>query len=488
MSQKQLQLYKSHPQLPRPWNQNLAEKHSSSNGTHPRRVLSLFDSVCIIVGTIIGSGIFATAPFIASNTNSFWLLITIWIAGGLIALVGACCFAELMTTNQDVVGGDYIYLRNAYGRPIAFMFAWSAFWIVRPGNIGAMAMIFAEYFRHVVSVSWELVVYTLGAVILLSITNLVGLRFGKGVQNLLTSAKVVGILAIVLLAVLKPAKDLDLPNGQTTVASLWVAMVLVMFTYGGWNDIAFVTGEIRNPKKNLLRSLVLGTLIVTAIYVAVNIAYVVGLGYESMASSTAVATDLTRQALGEDSVLGQRSSQLISFLVCISSLGAINGMILTGPRVYYAVGRDVRPLKFLSRWSQQRDVPWEAVVLQTIVTIGLILICLSFDNAFEVIVVVTAPYFWAFLGLTVIALIVLRFRTGFQQSADDPAAGIFRVPWYPLPPIFFAIVCFGLLYNTIDFLFDQGYEIPFVAVSGVMAVGVVLSFVFSAIRFRVESN
>ena len=467
----------------------MVEQPPQSTKNQPRRVLSLFDAVCIIVGTIIGSGIFATAPFIASNTNSFGLLIVIWIGGGLIAMVGAFCFAELMTTNQDAVGGDYVYLKKAYGRQVAFMFAWAAFWIIRPGNIGAMAMIFAQYFEAVAPLgSWDLIVYALGAVILLSISNLVGLRFGKGVQNLLTSAKVIGILAIVILAVLKPAPDLDLPNGHTTISSLWVAMVLVMFTYGGWNDISFVTGEIRDPKKNLFRCLVLGTLTVTAIYVAVNIAYVVGLGYQNMAGSSAVATDLARQALGEDSALGQRSSQLIAFLVCISCLGAINGMILTSPRVYYAVGRDVRPLRFLSQWSHQRDVPWQAIVLQTVVTIGLILICLRFKNAFEVIVVVTAPYFWAFLGITVFALIVLRNRTGFQQSTDDPKAGIFRVPWYPLPPIFFAAICFGLLYNTINYLFKQEYGIPFAVVSGVMAVGVLLSFLFSAKKYQADSG
>jgi amino acid transporter len=467
----------------------LVEQPSNSTGSQPRRVLSLFDSVCIIVGTIIGSGIFATAPFIARNTNSFGLLIAIWIVGGLLALVGALCFAELMSTNQDVVGGDYVYLKKAYGRPVAFMFAWAAFWIIRPGNIGAMAMIFAEYFRKIFSLgSWDLVIYALGAVVLLSMTNLAGLRFGKGAQNLLTTAKVIGILAIVLLTLLRPAKDLDLPSGPTTMASLWVAMVLVMFTYGGWNDISFVTGEIRDPKKNLFRSLVLGTLTVTAIYVAVNIAYVVGLGYQNMASSTAVATDLARQTLGEDSTLGQRSSQLIALLVCISCLGAINAMILTSPRVYYAVGRDVRPLKFLSRWSQQRDVPWEAIVLQTVVTMGLILICLKYQNAFEVIVIVTAPYFWAFLGLTILALIVLRVRTGFQPSEDDRQAGVFRVPLYPLPPILFAGICFGLLYNTINYLFSRGYGIPFAAVSGVMAVGILLSLLFSAKKYQADPN
>lgn len=463
--------------------ESTSEKNVASN--QPRRILSLFDAVCIIVGTIIGSGIFATAPFIAQNANNFALLIVLWIVGGLVALVGALCFAELMTTNQNVVGGDYIYLKKAYGRPIAFMFAWAAFWIIRPGNIGAMAMIFAQYFNQILpGGEFSRVLYGLAAVVLLSVTNLLGLKQGKVLQNLLTTAKVLGILAIVVLAAIRPAEQLNLPAPNSASGSIWLAMILIMFTYGGWNDISFVTGEIRDPKRNLFRSLWMGTLTVTAIYVAVNIAFVVGLGYEAMANSQAVATDLSRQALGADSILGQRSGQLIAALVCISCLGAINGMILTSPRIYYAVGRDLKPLSFLSEWNRNRDVPWQAILLQAIVTIGLISICLLYQDAFEVLVVVTAPYFWGFLALTVFALMVLRIKKSFQPSLDDLDAGIYRVPLYPLPPVFFGAVCIGLLYNAITYLFAQKYEVAFAVVTGVMVVGIVLSLLFSRPKFQ----
>jgi len=398
--------------------------------------------------------------------------------------VGATCFAELMTTHQNVVGGDYIYLKKAYGRPVAFMFAWAAFWIIRPGNIGAMAMIFAQYFNQILPGGVHApVIYGLSVVVLLSVANLLGLKQGKGLQNLLTTAKVLGILAIVVLAAIRPADHLELPGRDASSGSLWLAMILIMFTYGGWNDISFVAGEIREPKKNLFRSLFLGTFAVCAIYVIVNIAFVWGLGYETMANSQAVATDLARQALGAESLLGQRSGQLIAALVCVSCLGAINGMILTSPRIYYAVGRDFRPLAFLSQWNRSRDVPWQAILLQAIVTIGLISICLLYRNAFEVIVVVTAPYFWAFLALTVVALIVLRFKTDFRPSMDDRDAGIYRVPLYPLPPVFFGGVCMGLLYNAITYLYAMKYGVAFAVVSGLMGVGVVLSLCFSGPRF-----
>lgn len=456
------------------------------SNAQPRRVLSLFDSVCIIVGTIIGSGIFKTSPEIAQNSSGFPVLILLWILGGVVALIGALCFAELMTTNRNEVGGDYVYLKKAYGRPIAFMFAWAAFWIIRPGNIAAMAMIFAEYFNQIIpGGDYSQVIYAVAAVGLLSVTNLLGLKQGKGVQNALTVAKVVGILAIVTIAFASPAPSLDLTMaGSQSDDSLWLAMILVMFTYGGWNDIAFVTGEIRDPKKNLFRSLLLGTMVVTLVYVLINVAFVIGLGYETMASSKAVATELTQQALGAETTFGQRSGQLIAALVCVSCLGAINGMILTSPRIYYALGRDVRPLRALAEWSSQRNTPWQSVVLQSLVTIGLLLVCLRYQDAFKVVVVCTAPYFWGFLGLTVLSLIVMRVKSRSQSLPDDE--GTYRVPLFPLPPIFFAAVCGGLFYNSITYIQFRGFYTAFFVVTGLMAIGVVLGLILTHKSFHVE--
>ena len=448
----------------------------------PERVLSLFDAVCIIVGTIIGSGIFATAPGVAQNANGFGWMVGLWVAGGLISLVGAMCFAELMTTHQQSVGGDYVYLKKAYGKPVAFMFAWAAFWIVRPGNIGAMAMTFARYFNEIVSIGpYSEVIFAVIAVLALSVTNLIGLRSGKGVQNVLTSAKVLGILAIVALAFIKPAESLDLPT-PSTEGSLWLAMIFVMFTYGGWNDIAFVTGEIREPKKNLFRSLLFGTLTVATVYVLVNIAFVFGLGYNSMASSQSVATDLASHALGSDSTLGQRSSQLIAALVCISCLGAINGMIITSPRIYYALGQDVKPLRFLAQWNQRSAVPWQAIMLQATVTIILIFICLQYKDGFEVILVTTAPYFWGFLGLTIMSMVVLRMKTSKSELTNEKE-GVYRVPLFPLPAIFFFVVCGALVYSSIGHVNFKEYWLAFGVVTALMGIGIVLGFILTQKRF-----
>ena len=463
--------------------------HPSVNDRQqPRRVLTLLDAVCIIVGTIIGAGIFETTPLIASNAGGIYWLIALWLLGGLLALIGAICFAELTTSNQDAVGGDYVYLKKAAGRPLAFLFAWAAFWVIRPGNIGAMAMIFARYFDEIVPIPGDSVVpYAMLAVVLLSAANLIGMYQGKWVQNILTITKVTGILIIVGLAFLFPADaSFAKPSTPLTGGSILLAMVLIMFTFGGWNDISFVAAEIKSPQKNLFRSLVIGTLGVTAIYILINLAFCVGLGFEAMASSQAVAADVVKEALGSNSLIGLESSRLVSALVCISCLGAINGIILTSPRIYFAAGQDYPQLGVLGRWDRKRDLPWPATMAQAAVTVVLLLVCYTYSNAFEVILITTAPVFWLFLGITALTLIILRFRpasrsnTGNQPSPETPGnadAPVFRVPLFPLPPLILAAACLAMVYTSVDYLIANQYWLAAGLIGTIMLIGIGLAVV-----------
>ena len=455
----------------------------------PRRSLTLFDCICIIVGTIIGSGIFKTAPDVASYAGSFGWMIAFWMFGGILSLVGALCFAELSTMHREHVGGDYIYLKKAYGRPLAFMFAWASFWIIRPGNICAMGMAFAIYFDQIIPIdSWtpfeggNLIPYALLSVGLLSGMNLIGLRTGKGTQNLLTSAKVIGIGGIVFVAFLfaTPPESQSITTKAPSLGSAWMAMVFVMFTFGGWNDIALVAGEVKDPEKNLFRSLVLGTVLVTLIYVVVNLAFVYALGFSGMSQSEAVSTETVKSTFGGATWLGRSSGALISALVCVSCLGAINGMILTGPRIYYSAGRDFPPLAFLAQWSKQRDVPWQATLLQAMITFCLILLCLGYKDAFQVIVAVVSPYFWGFLGLTAISLIVFRLGGG-SKGGSKVAEGQkgFRVPLFPLEPIILLAVCIGLVGASINWVIFNKYWTASLVVAGIRAAGVVVGIVLS---------
>lgn len=472
--------------------------HPSVNGPQqPRRVLTLLDAVCLIVGTIIGAGIFETTPQIAAQAGGIYWLIALWLLGGLLALIGAVCFAELTTANQNAVGGDYVYLKKATGRPLAFLFAWAAFWVIRPGNIAAMAMIFARYFDEIVPIPGDsvvphpLLVYAFLAVVLLSAANLIGMHQGKWVQNFLTISKVSGILIIVGLAFLFPAEaSFAQPSTPLTGGSILLAMVLIMFTFGGWNDISFVAAEIKSPQKNLFRSLVIGTLGVTAIYVLINLAFCVGLGYEAMASSQAVAADVVKETLGTNSLIGLESSRFVSALVCISCLGAINGIILTSPRIYFAAGQDYPQLGILGRWDRKRDLPWPATMAQVAVTVGLLLVCYICTNektdAFFVILITTAPVFWLFLGITALTVIILRFRPASRSSTSghpSPATPentdtpVFRVPLFPLPPLILAVACFAMVYTSVEFLILNKFWLAAGLIGTIMLIGIGLAVV-----------
>ena len=455
--------------------------------TTPRRTLSLLDAICIIVGTIIGAGVFGTVAKVAGMTPNTGVMIGMWVVAGLIVLIGAACFIELTTRFPDEAGGDYAYLKKAYGQPIAFMFAWSAFWIVRPANIGIMATLFGIHFAQIIgglplldqlSDATLRIVSSILAIGGLTSGNLLGIRKGKLTQNILTIAKVAGIGLIIVLALMRPANESAAPvETQWEIKSLWLALVFVMFSFGGWNDMAMIANEIRNPEKNLWRCLIFGVGIVTFVYVGFNIALAYGLGQSAMAASDSPAITLVATALGGEGYLADRSSELVAALICVSCLGAVNGMIITSPRIYYAVGRDYPALGFLGRWNDERSCPWQALLVQGVVTVSLILFCLLYKlkaiEIFDLLLVASAPFFWSFLGVTVLSLLIFRRRERHEKAKGNH----FRLPLFPFEPIFFAIVCAGLTYNAIDYLIFREFQMFTFAIGGMMIVGVVLGVV-----------
>ena len=360
---------------------------------------------------------------VSANVPSVFWLAAVWIFGGIVALIGALCFAELTTTYPDR-GGDYGYLKRAYHRRVGFAFSWAAFWVIRPGNIGAMAMIFGDFAADAIAidkpVEQGLLAYLLApvslaivSVVAISCTNLLGIFFGKTTQNVLTVAKVVGILLIVAAAFLfgpksdpvgagekvspplvqqyavanpasvptsamggkpeptpasNPPTETKTGNGEigplaetapSIWASFWLAMVFVMFTFGGWNDIAFVASEVKKPDQNLLRSLILGTSCVLLIYLLVNFALVAGLGFERMSQIGRDWGNPTTVLVQER--MGEAGLTLFAVLVCISCLGSINAMIFTSPRIYWATAVDYPTLGWLAGSSANEQgwcAPW----------------------------------------------------------------------------------------------------------------------------------
>lgn len=410
----------------------------------PKRQLTLLDSTCIIVGIIIGSGIYKSTPLIASNVASTSQLVGLWLFGGLMALVGALCYAELATTYPQS-GGDYVFLTKSFGRRTGFLFSWAEFWIIRPGNVGMMAYVFAEYAMQIWPLRWAgTVVYACGAVSLLTLSNALGVRSGKWTQNVLTILKVVGLLAICGAGFWLPAAVESQP-GAPPPTDFRFAAILVLFTYGGWNEMSYVAAEVRDPSRNIFRALVLGTLAVTAVYVLTNLAFVRLLGFHGVQTAGAVAADAFRDRLP---MLGARA---IGVLVCLSCLGAINGMLFTGPRIYYALGTEHRLFAWLGRWNGRWDSPLRALVIQSLATLALVIGFGGSTDGFERLLIYTTPVFWFFAFLVGIGLFILRYK-----EPDVPRPH--RVVFFPWTVVVFCLGSAFLFNSALTYAIQRSAE------------------------------
>ncbi len=402
----------------------------------PSKQLTLFDSTCIIVGIIIGAGIYQMAPAVAQGAGSWWAVLLIWAVGGLLSLCGALGYAELASAYPQA-GGDYVYLSRAYGRWTGFLFGWVQLTIVRPGDIAIMAFAFATYARAAYdplaaypAVSQR--VFAALATLVLTLINIAGVKQGKWTQNLLTVVKALGLLAIVAVILLSPGQSRPATGVEPIPLSL--ALVFVLFTYGGWNEMAYVAGEVKHPQRNITRALVLGTVAVMGLYLLMNAAFLYSLGYTGLAQSEAVARDSIATAFP------RIGGQLISILVCISALGAVNGLIFAGARITYAMGTEHRSFALLGQWHQRTETPVWALIIQCVIAISLILVFGSFVDT----LIYTAAAVYGFYLATSVALIVLRFR---EPHLKRP----YRVTGFPIPTIIFCAVCMFLIYSTVTY-------------------------------------
>jgi basic amino acid/polyamine antiporter, APA family len=418
-------------------NYNLVESGAMTEATEPKPLLTLSDAVALIVGIVIGAGIFQTPALVAQQAGSNLVVLLLWLAGGLISLVGALCYAELATTYPNV-GGVYYYLKRSFGRGIAFLFAWARMTVIQTGSIVLLAFVFGDYASQI----WRLgtfsaSIYAAGAIALLTVLNILGLREGKWTQNWLSAAKVVGLLLVVVLGLT------TLPNSQVsttpTSSGNWgLAMVFVLLSYGGWNEAAYISAEIQNQERNILRSLLWSIGMITGIYLLINFAYLQGLGLANMAESEAVAADLMR------SLAGEKGALFISFLIAVSTLGAINATIFTGARTNYALARDFSLFSFMGRWEKRHSTPIQAFLLQVAIALALVILGTMTRGGFETMVDYTAPVFWLFFLLSGVSLFVLRIR---EPDIERP----FKVPFYPLTPLLFCVSCGYLLYSSLAY-------------------------------------
>lgn len=404
----------------------------------PRPSLRVADAVAIVVGIIVGAGIFKTPALVAGNVDGLGPLVLAWSAGGLISLIGALCYAELASAYPDA-GGDYHFLTRAFGRRLAFLFAWARLTVIQTGSIALLAFVLGDYASAVLPLGpYSTALYAAVVVAALTALQIGGVPRTVLTQNLLTTLEVFGVLVVIGVGLLAPGAPPAASAAAATPAGFGLVMVFVLLTYGGWNEASYVSAEVHEPGRNMVRALVLSILIVTALYVLVNVALVRGLGLAGLAASKAPAADLLQQATGRGSAV------LVSVMVVIATLTSINATVFTGARSAYAVGRDFAPFRALGRWHPARQTPVNALVAQAVVAVLLIVVGALTRRGFETMVEYTAPVFWTFILLAGVALFVLRRR---EPERPRP----FRVPLYPLTPIVFCLTCAYLLYSSLAY-------------------------------------
>lgn len=403
----------------------------------PQKRLSVFDSVCILAGIIIGAGIYETSPAVASCMGSAATMLGIWLAGGLLALFGSLCYGELATAYPHS-GGDVVYLSRAYGRWAGFMFGWSQMMIIRPGDIAMMAFIFARYASQIYAFKASIPIYAIIIILILTILNIIGVQQGKWTQNILTVIKAIGLLAIFAAAVFAPKTRSVYQPEPVSMSGFQLALILVLFTFGGWNEIGYVAAEVKNPRRNIIRSLVLGVTVVTGLYLLTNVAFLMTLGYEGMAGSEAVAVDALEK------VLPSQAGRIISVLICLSSLGAVNGLIFTGARISYAVGSEHRLFAKLGKWNPSSGTPVWALIMQGVISGVIVLLAGSFMNT----ILYTAPLVWLFFLATGCSVLVLRKK---EPDIERP----FSAGRIPVIPIIFCLTCLFMLYSCFTYAYSN---------------------------------
>ncbi len=407
-----------------------------------KRALGGLDCALLVIGAIIGSGIFLTPGSIAQVLGDVRAVFLVWIAGGVLTFCGAVSFAELGSAFPEA-GGIYVFLDEAYGRLPAFLYGWCAFLVIIPGAIATLANAFAIYLSYLAHWPPGLSKAVAIALIALLVTfNYRGIHFGAVVQNLLTCAKIGSLLAIASVLFFMPGGGTSMPAPETasftfpSLSAIGLAMIAVLWSYDGWHLVTFAAGEVHEPRRNLTRGLLGGTLVVIGLYLVVNVAYFRVLTLQEIASSASVAGDAMEKALGP---IG---GSLVAGAILLSISGAMNSNILAGPRVPYAMARQGLFFRAVTFVHPRFQVPSVAIVL-TGVMASLLTLIGTFEQLFNYVIFVS----WVFYGLGAAGVIVLRIR---RPELDRP----YRAWGYPVVPLIFAVAAAALVANSVfnDFI------------------------------------
>jgi amino acid transporter len=429
----------------------------------PRRHLGAVHAAVLALGMIMTTDTLKTAPTVALNIGA-WHFYGVWVLGGLISMIGAFCYVEMATAFPDP-GGDYTFLRKAYGRQVGWLFAWSRFSIMHTGWMALMAFMFADYAGDLFGVGH--VGRTVFAVA--TIAALMGLNLLHVRRGFLTQAWLIGLVALGFAGVVAAAIELSVtgrlpsaplaasaPAAMPSLAKFTVALIYIFLAYGGWSDAATLSAEVRSDKRGMLVAIMgsLGALMV--IYLALNAAMMIGLGPAGLAASSAPAAELMGRAFGP---VGKT---LIVAVVGVSAIASINSTLIVGARTTFAAARDAPRLAAIGRWDGARGIPGRAVLAEGVFAMLLVVAGGFAQSGFNAMVDYMTPVYWFFVGLSMGALMILRHRH------PDVARPV-KTPLYPLFPVLFMAIS---LYMFVASLFDLGIGALYGA--GVMGVGAVL--------------
>jgi basic amino acid/polyamine antiporter, APA family len=402
----------------------------------PKRQLGLFDATMIVMGGIVGAGIFANPSEVAHRVHTPLLILGVWVLGGVLALFGAFIWAEL-ATRLPGAGGQYLYLREAYHPAVAFVYGWVLLLVTQTGGMAAVAVTFALYFRRLTGVPWS--DSAIAAAVLLGLTaiNCLGARAGSNVQSVLMLLKTGAIAALVVVGLAFGGNHMTEGAGPAPpinfglLGTIGGAMIPIAFAYGGWQTATFVAGEMRDARRDLSRGLILGVTGVVVLYLAVNFVCLRVLGAGGLDATSTPASEVMRTTLGE------RGAQWIAIGIAISTLGFLSQSVLTAPRVYYAMARDGLFFRAVGRLSGRTGAPVAAIVLQ-----GIAATVIACSGRYGEILNFEVTVDFISFGMTAAALFVFRRR-------DGSGAGIYRAPGHPYTTTVFVLSCAGIVASAI---------------------------------------
>jgi APA family basic amino acid/polyamine antiporter len=414
----------------------MPEPATDSQPTLARR-LGLFDATMIVMGGIIGSGIFMNPAVVARQVHTPFLILGAWTIGGLFALAAGFIWAELAARRPDV-GGQYAYLREAFHPAVAFLYGWVLLLVIQTGGMAAVAVTFARYFVELTNVPINYAILAASVLAVLTIINCLGVRAGSTVQSILMVLKIAALIALVVcgFVLTKPATNperlLDRPASFGLLTAVGAALVPVIFSYGGWQTATFVAGEIKEPRRNLPRGLIIGVIGVVLLYLAANVVCITVLGTTALAASAAPASDVMRKALGD---FGARA---IAAGIAISTVGFLSQSMLTAPRVYFAMAQDGLFFKSVGTVHPKTRAPIVAIALQGLLAI-LIAVLGTYDRILNYVVSIDVIFF----GLTACCIFV------FRKRADSEHSGFVKVPGHPVTTLLFIAICWAVAINTV---------------------------------------